>query len=604
MIFLVLVIIFCNIVLVSNKNAGTTIFNARIKNSCWSQDEIAKLKARKEFEALIPPEVSPERIDTRYTKNILKYFKSALRNVDKDVDYKTAGILKEALSDTIGAHLKSNILPTVRFAYYAGYVPYRNAKQLHEFYDGIKLSMNTQGLGWRQPARIPQWSNLTVAKIQIGSGKLLDPCACLIIRRDTSNCIHLPAPKLDDDCTPSAIALPFKSQGLVSLTAPSSESIFLKYYTTASRCILHNSPAKCRHAGFVNLNNELWHWMKRDVAPHLVDEKLYTAFGGVLRIAAAVQNYGKGLSRRSLFGNQDTGVSKWNPWSMLSQSHIYANSNWSPTLYVGIVFMAAVLICLMQMCYNYTFGDANACIRKGKSGKSSVTQEVAYTKVDSTFPAVLPHQTAVYYSDKKRSLKRPPSRSKTSSLGSIQTQKVYDLNENTEKMMTVIMSDNENNDVLSSPSKADSEEEYGDKRLAILDMAKESRPSPPQIHTSVAQLTIEKMQLSDNQKKPSMPMYSTSTLTRSDVTNCPEKMLSDTCWSASSTSTSGKTLSSTDSKSHSGRSRSSRDMAWARHVISRHSRKGLTKSSTGLKGTGATRTELYNNSFVKPASRR
>ncbi|KAJ8733746.1 hypothetical protein PYW07_014297 [Mythimna separata] len=603
MLFLMVVIIFCNIAFVSNKNAGTAIFDAkRIKNSCWSQDEIAKLRARKEFEALIPPEVSPERIDSRYTKHILRYFKHALRTVEKNVDHNTSGILKEALSDTIGAHLKSNILPTVRFAYYAGYVPYRNARQLHEFYDDLKVDMNTQGLGWRQPAPVPQWSNLTVAKIQIGSGKLLDPCACLITKRDSSNCIHIPAPKLDDDQKPAAVALPLKSQGLISLMAPTSENILLKYYTTASRCILHSSPTKCRHADFVNLNNELWHWMKRDVAPHLVDEKLYTAYGGVLRIAAAVQNYGKGLSRRNLFENPEAEVAKWNPWSMLSQSYIYVNTDWSPTMYVGLVFMAAVLICLLQMCYNYTFGNTTGCSCKGKSGKSSFTREVAYTKVDSTFPAVLPHQSAIYYSEKKRSKKRPPSRSKTSSLGSLQTHKVYDLNENTEKLMAVIMSDNEHSDGISSPSKVDTEEEYSDKRLAIADVAKESKPCPPQIETSVAQLTIEKVQLSDNQKKTSIPMYSTSTLTRSDVTYCPGKMLSDTCWSATSTSTSGKTLSSTSSKSHSGRSRSSRDLAWARHVISRHSRRGLMQSTTGP--TGTTRTDLDANSFATPASRR
>ncbi|KAJ8735069.1 hypothetical protein PYW08_014319 [Mythimna loreyi] len=598
------VIIFCNIACVSNKNAGTAIFDAkRIKSSCWSQEDIAKLKARKEFEALIPPEVSPERIDCRYTKYILRYFRNALRNVEKNFDYNTSGILTEALSDTIGAHLKSNILPTVRFAYYAGYVPYNNAKQLHEFYDDLKLNMNTQGLGWKRPARIPQWSNLTVAKIQIGSGRMLDPCGCLIIKRDATNCIHIPAPKLDDDEKPAAIALPFRSQGLISLIAPSSENILLKYYTTASRCILHSSPAKCRHADFVNLNNELWHWMKRDVAPHLVDEKLYTAYGGVLRIAAAVQNYGKGLSRRNLFENPEAGVAKWNPWSLITQSYLYVNTDWSPTVYVCLVCMAAVLICLMQMCYNYMFGNASGCACKGKSGKSSFTREVAYTKVDSTFPAVLPHQSAIYYSEKKRTQKRPPSRSKTSSLGSLKTHKVYDLNENTEKLMAVIMSDLEHTDALSSPSKADTEEEYSDKRLAIADLTKKSnRPCPPQIETSVAQLTIEKVQLSDNQKKTSMPMYSTSTLTRSDVTYCPEKMLSDTCWSATSSSTSGKTLSSTSSKSHSGRSRSSRDLAWAKHVISRHSRRSLMQSTTGP--TGTTGTELDANSFATPASRR
>ncbi|PZC77642.1 uncharacterized protein LOC110376582 [Helicoverpa armigera] len=593
MLFLMVVIILSNIAYVSNKNAGTTLFDyAKTSANCWTQDDIAKLKARKTFEELIPPQVSPDRVDSRYIREILKYFRSAFRNVQRDVDFKTASILKEALSDTVGAHLKSEILPTVRFAYYAGYVPYRHAKQVHDFYELIKTNMNTQGLGWRPPERIPQWSNLTVAKILIGSGKLLDPCSCLVTRRDSSNCIHLPAPKLDDERHPSAIALPFRSEGLVSLTAPSSENILLKYYTTASRCILHSSPAHCRHADFVNLNNELWHWMKREVAPHLVDEKLYTAYGGVLRIAAAVQNYGKGLSRRNLFEYQTAAVSKFSPWKSLTQSYIYINADWTPKLYVTLVLLTAAAICLLQMCYNYMFGD-HGCSCKNRSARTNYSRDCAYTKVDSNFPAVLPHQSAIYYSDQKR-VKRPPTKSKTSSLGSIKTQRVYDLNENTEKLMAIIMS--EDSEGGSSPSKIDSGDDCGDRRIAIADVTKDNRPrSPPKIETSLAQLTIEKT-LPSSDKKSSIPMYSTSTLTRSELTYCPDKLLSDTCWSATSTSTSGKSISSTSSKSRSGRSRSSRDLAWARHVISRHSRRGPMQSTTG--------TELDANSFITPPSRR
>ncbi|XP_022829894.1 uncharacterized protein LOC111358811 [Spodoptera litura] len=597
MLFL-MVVIFSNIAYVSNKNAGTALFTTgRPRASCWTEDDIAKLRARKHFEQLIPPQLSPDRVDSQYIKRLLKYFRTALHTVQNEGDFKTATILKEALSDTIGAHLKSEILPTVRFSYYAGYIPYKHAREIHDFYDNIKVKMNTQGLGWKRPERVPQWSNLTVAKILIGSGKLLDPCSCLVTRRDSNNCIHLPAPKLDDDNQPSAIALPFRSDGLVSLTSPGSENILLKYYTTASRCILHSSPANCRHSDFVNLNSELWHWMKRDVAPHLMDEKLYAAYGGVLRIAAAVQNYGKGLSRRNLFEYQDAGVTHWNPWKTLTQSYIYVNADWTPKLYISLVFLTALTICLLQILYNYLFGEPNACGCKGKS-KKCFSRDIAYTNVDSNFPSVLPRQSAIYFSENKR-MKRVSSRSKSSSVGSMRTQKVYDLNENTENLMAVIISDNEETEEpRSSPSKVESEEERReDKRMAIADVTKNTgdRPkSPPKLETSVAQLTIEKTSATD--KKSSAPMYSTSTLTRSDVTYCPEKLLSDTGWSATSSSTSGKTFSSTSSKSRSARSRSSRDLAWARHVISRHSRRDMMQSATG--------TEMDGNSFTAPPPRR
>lgn len=58
-------------------------------------------------------------------------------------------ILRETLVDTVGGHLRSELLPSARLAYYAGYVPYKNVRELHEFYDELKLILNTQGQGWK-----------------------------------------------------------------------------------------------------------------------------------------------------------------------------------------------------------------------------------------------------------------------------------------------------------------------------------------------------------------------------------------------------------------------------------------------------------------------
>lgn len=572
----------------TSTNVGTSLFfNRRTRADCWHEDEVAKLRARRTFQQIMLPQVTPDKINARYIKGALRYYRRAFRAVEANSDYRTSAVLKEALADTIGGHLRREMLPTVRFAYYAGYVPYKNAREVHEFLEDIKTFLNTKGLGWQEPDKVPQWSNLSVVKVLIGSGRLFDPCSCLVTKRDSNSCIHLPAPKLDDYYEPSAVALPFKIGGLVSLASPHSENILLKYYTTASRCILRSSPENCRHSDFVNFNNELWHWMKRDVAPHLVDEKLFGAYGGVLRIAAAVQSYGKGLSRRNLFEYQDAGVSKWHPWQALTQSYVYVNADWTPKLYVGMVVLAALAICLLQICYNYMFGDAKGCRCTGRS-KSVLTKEVAYANVESNFPAMLPaHHDK--YSDKNRH--RLSSAKTKSSSASVKTQKVYDLNENAEKLMEVIISGNEETE-SESPYMSKQEESEDADNVINLGQSKCSK-SPPELHTPIAQLRIEKPQIA----KRSVPMYSTSTATHSEMTYCQEQQVSESAWSGSGSSSSDDHSGTTDSsKTQSRKTHESRDLAWARRVVSKHGIHSNTRSTTG--------TEFDINSFTTPQSRR
>ncbi|KAM3960162.1 LOW QUALITY PROTEIN: uncharacterized protein ACR2FA_005792 [Aphomia sociella] len=572
MFYILLIIVITPSSAISN-NVGTTIFYNKAKSDCWNQEELAKLRGRKIFEQIMPPSVAPDRINKKYIKNTLRYFQEALQTV-KNQDPSTAVILKEALADTIGGHLRSQLLPTVRFAYYAGYVPYRSARLLHDFFDELKSNLNTQGMGWKEPDKVPSWSNLTVVKILIGAGKFFDPCACLVTKRDSNSCIHLPLPKLDDYNNPSAIALPFKTDSLVGLSSPHAQNILLKYYTTVSRCILHSSPKNCRHSDFVNFNNELWHWMKREVAPHLVDEKLYAAYGGILRIAAAVQSYGKGLSRRNLFEYKSAGSSNWNPWKTLTQSYIYVNADWTPKLYVGLVLLAALAICMLQICYSYILGDTSACRCIGRSKKpwtketETLTQDVEYANVDSSFPVMLPAHQTVYCSEKMQ-MKRSPSKTKSSSHGSVKTQKVYDLNENAEKFMAVIMSGNEESDV-GSPLESKHESDDVEKNDVIKSKHSNRSKSPPKLDTPIAQLRIDKTPCIDK-RGCRVQMYSTSTLTRSDLTCCQDQQESESVWTGTGSCTSSQSVSTGSSKTRSRKSRSSRDLAWARRVISKQS---------------------------------
>ncbi|CAG9136426.1 unnamed protein product [Plutella xylostella] len=98
-------------------------------------------------------QISPDEIDSKYIKRTLKFFRKSLKEVDKIKNIETRDILQQSLADTLGAHLRAELLPAARLAYYAGYVPYRGVRRLHDLYDEIKSRLNTQGLGGRNPTQ-------------------------------------------------------------------------------------------------------------------------------------------------------------------------------------------------------------------------------------------------------------------------------------------------------------------------------------------------------------------------------------------------------------------------------------------------------------------
>lgn len=593
-------IIFSNAPSVVSDSAGTVLFNERkYYPECWHADQVAKLRARKILEDIIPPEVPVDQIDRKYAKTTLRYFRSAVYQANKSENPYTAGIIREAIADTIGSHLRREILPNVKFAYYAGFIPYKDVRSLYDLYDDMKTVLNTQGIGWRPPARIPLQSNLTVGKIVIGLGKLNDPCSCLVVTEHPNQCLHLAVPRLDDDHNPSAMVLPFKNGGLIGLYSPNSENILLEYFTTATRCILNSSPEICRHSDFVNFNNELWHWMKKSIAPRLMDEKLYPALGGVLRVAAAVQTYGKGLTRRNLlYEFEDDRANKWHLFRALSHTGVYINTDWSPQLYIAIVLIIGGTMCCMQLFYDKILSRRRGCCCIGRRPSSLGTRkDIAYTSVDTNFPAVLP----MHYS-------RPPSRptsaqvnkstlnkSKMASTGTVKTQRVYDLNENTEKLMSVIMSDNECSDADGSSSTTSGEDLL---QKTVIDMRSvkvnsqksQKSKSPPRIDAVVAQLKIDKPTATDTSKTN---VYLTDTATE---TTFYHGRLSDTGWSESSSTS--RSATTTSIKSHGAKLR---DLAWARRVACKQRRRACCSQSNT-----ATEVNSYvgSNSFTTPPSRR
>ncbi|KAG7304243.1 hypothetical protein JYU34_011181 [Plutella xylostella] len=366
MLLLILVYLLINFTLgnpgESLKNSGTCLFKKQDINSkrCWSEKEVAILQARKIFENLTMQQISPDEIDSKYIKRTLKFFRKSLKEVDKIKNIETRDILQQSLADALGAHLRAELLPAARLAYYAGYVPYRGVRRLHDLYDEIKSRLNTQGLGWKKPDTEPRWGNLTVAKLMLGTDTVFNPCRSLIIKRDKNNCIHLPLPKLDDEESPSALALPWRAGGLARLAAARADGALLQYYVAAARCVLRRSPAPCRHDDFVSFNAALWEWLRRAVAPRLADERLYAAYGGALRVAGAARRYAGRGERGNLFEVEERASAGRPAWRAL-EAACPAPRAAGPALLAGCILLAAVAVAILQCCYNYMFGDAMGC---------------------------------------------------------------------------------------------------------------------------------------------------------------------------------------------------------------------------------------------------
>lgn len=88
-------------------------------------------------------------------------------------------------------------------------------------------------------------------------------------------------PFLDSRSHPSAIAVPFKTFSLRSLESKASSYVLVKYYMAAHKCLAYK---KASASDISTFDNRFFTWINRFVVNHLPDEKLYAAFGGVLRV--------------------------------------------------------------------------------------------------------------------------------------------------------------------------------------------------------------------------------------------------------------------------------------------------------------------------------
>lgn len=261
-------------------NVGTVLFSPSDINKRWSATEIALLRARRHFQAMIPP---PNPINTNedFINSILGYFKDSYSLVKSEAkDPETDSIMNAALSDAIGGYLKAWVLPITKFAYYGGTVSEEEASKLFQLYDEIKLSLDTDGKAWRSPnINLLKSVAINVAPLRSTPTRGVEkPCDSFAYFENTPIGLSIPVPNVSWNESAESMFVPLKNHSLIPLHSPNNDSL-IKYYDEATKCIEAS-----------NLENQsqfetrFQMWLNKEVLPHLNDEKFYPALGSVLTL--------------------------------------------------------------------------------------------------------------------------------------------------------------------------------------------------------------------------------------------------------------------------------------------------------------------------------
>ncbi|XP_043269430.1 uncharacterized protein [Venturia canescens] len=248
-------------------NIGTVLFEkSACGKRCWSSEEFAVLNSRRMFQDILPQVSVINCQNDQYIALLMDYFHICLECVRKLSIGKTKHIMLKALADTMGGYLKVHILPLTKHSYYAGDIKYHNAKRLFELFEELKSFLHTNGDGWHSP-RNPDSNHIEIPPINIAPSKSTSICDELIIYtypRESSECVMVPIPFLDDNAQPNSIALPFRKDNLYSLYSEKSVFALVRYYVASVKCIKSKSDPDKRPLH--QFNEDLYDWLSLTVS--------------------------------------------------------------------------------------------------------------------------------------------------------------------------------------------------------------------------------------------------------------------------------------------------------------------------------------------------
>lgn len=248
---------------------------------CWSMSEIVLLRHRKVLQDLVPRKIPKD------FSLLLQYLKHLERAATKMATGKNQRLLMLALGDIIGGYLQAVVIPITNKAYYAGNVDFTTISQLHQMFNMWKWHLSTDGGMWSHEVDLHITPSVTLLNITLDNSE----AACEELHVGPKNMVsestRISIPYLDNDLTPSAIALPLKQKNLYSLLEPTSAHILLKYYSLSMKCLAG------KETDVVAFNNYFHKWITSKVVPHLnKQDHWFPAFGAVMRTIETIEARG------------------------------------------------------------------------------------------------------------------------------------------------------------------------------------------------------------------------------------------------------------------------------------------------------------------------
>lgn len=280
------------------KEIGTILFEDHgFTKRCFTQNDIALLATRLKLQSLIPSKNSfledDESIDTK-----IRYFYTINDVISKLGYHETKELINKAFYDMLGGYLKHFLLPVAKYSFYAGNVTFITANNLFELYERCKELLNTNGNSWKEP--ITDFSGFSFKIEQIFLPKTMEnnedqmkACVNLMLNQDDTDndedmLVALPKIEVEETEDLSTIWLPFKRKHIFNLHSRTSAFILFRYFIQVSKCYNYQG---AQQAIF---NQKLRRWLQENVLPYLNDDKLYPAFGAVLRILETIKDPNEG----------------------------------------------------------------------------------------------------------------------------------------------------------------------------------------------------------------------------------------------------------------------------------------------------------------------
>lgn len=195
------------------------------------------------------------------------------------------------------SYLKHQILPVAKFSFYSGNVTYSAIQNVFNLFERCKELLDTNGNGWSDP--ITDFSQfqfsiepLAITK-QSNDDDAMKACVNLAMNQndqDNEEDMLVPLPKMETEESEelSTIWLPLKRKHIFNINSKTSAFILFRYFVMVTQCYNYQGINQSI------FNRKLRVWIVENVLPYLEDEKLYPAFGAVLRVLETIKEPGDG----------------------------------------------------------------------------------------------------------------------------------------------------------------------------------------------------------------------------------------------------------------------------------------------------------------------